>query len=102
MTSSGASTSWVNFLPLVAFALVAVLIMLAGRTKMLRCPECGNAFAAPTLDNKSSGSGRTLPYLGKVKCPKCGQSRGRRGYQTVRVKQPKFTGVLPQAGSPSP
>ena len=101
MASSGASQSWIDFLPLLAFALVAVMIMLAGRAKMLRCPECGNIFAAPALDNKSSGSGSTLPYLGKVKCPKCGQSRGRRGFKTVKVKQPTFNGVLPQPDSPS-
>ena len=101
MASSGSSSSWIDFFPLIVFVLVAVMIMLAGRTRMLKCPECGNVFAAPSLDTRRSGSGWTLPYLGKVKCPKCGQSRGRREYQTVKVKQ-KFTGTLPQPGSPSP
>lgn len=101
MASSGSSSSWIDFFPLILIVFAAVMIMLAGRKKMLECPECGNVFAAPALDNKRSGSGRTLPYLGQLKCPKCGRSRGRRDYKTVKVKQPKFTGVLPKAGSPS-
>ncbi|HYW85027.1 MAG TPA: hypothetical protein VFB30_17330 [Spirochaetia bacterium] len=61
----------------VAIAAVA----LAGRGKMLKCPDCGTVFAAPAIDVKRSGMGWTLPYMGKVKCPKCGESRSRRDYQ---------------------
>ncbi|MGH9918802.1 MAG: hypothetical protein ACRD6W_08050 [Nitrososphaerales archaeon] len=102
MASTGNSTSWIDFFPLVLIFFSAAIIMLAGRTKMLKCPECGSVFAAPAFDNRRSGSGWTLPYLGKLRCPKCGQSRGRRDYQTVKVKRPKFTGTLPQADSASP
>ncbi|MDA4114929.1 MAG: hypothetical protein OK442_00065 [Thaumarchaeota archaeon] len=102
MASSGTSTSWIDFFPLILIVLAGIMIMLAGRKKMLKCPECGNVFAAPAFDSKRSGSGWTLPYLGQLKCSKCGQSRGRRDYKTLKVKQTKFTGVLPQAGSPSP
>jgi uncharacterized C2H2 Zn-finger protein len=100
MASPETSTSWIDFLPLLLIVFAAAVIMLAGRKKMLRCPECGNVFAAPAFDNRRSGLGWTLPYLGQLKCPKCGQSRGRRDYKTVKVKQPNFTGVLPPAGSP--
>jgi uncharacterized C2H2 Zn-finger protein len=102
VSSSGTSTSWIDFFPLILIVFAAVMIMLAGRKKMLKCPECGNVFAAPAFDNKRSGLGSTLPYLGQLKCPKCGQGRGRRDYKTVKVKQPNFTGVLPQADSSSP
>lgn len=58
-----------------------VLVVLAGRGKRLKCPDCGTVFSPPAMDNKRSGLGWTIPYAGTVKCPKCGQSRSRRDYQ---------------------
>ena len=100
--SSTYSMSWVDFLPLALIAFSAVVILLAGRTKKLKCPDCGTVFNAPTFDNKRSGLGWTLPYLGSVKCPKCGQKRSRMDYQKVKYKEPKFTGTILREGSASP
>ena len=100
--SSTYSTSWIDFLPLVLIVFSAVVIWLAGRTRKLKCPDCGTVFNAPALDNKRSGMGWTLPYLGSVKCPKCGQQRSRRDYQKVKYKEPNFTGTILPEGSASP
>jgi uncharacterized C2H2 Zn-finger protein len=78
MSSQG--QSWIDFLPLVLIVFAAVVVMLAGRGKMLKCPDCGNVFAPPYMDLKRSGVGWTLPRMGVVKCPKCGQARARRDY----------------------
>lgn len=59
---------------------VAVLLSLSVRGKKLKCPECGTVFSAPLVDQKISGLGWTFPYTGRVKCPKCGESRSRRDY----------------------
>jgi len=67
--------------PLGIVVVAVVLVGLAGRGKMLKCPDCGTVFAAPSVDAKRSGMGWTLPYMGSVKCPKCGESRSRRDYQ---------------------
>jgi uncharacterized C2H2 Zn-finger protein len=72
---------WLQFFPLILIFVAAVIVAFAGRGKMLKCPECGNVFVPPYMDMKRSGIGWTLPYLGKVKCPKCGQSRSRRDYK---------------------
>jgi uncharacterized C2H2 Zn-finger protein len=75
---------------------VAILIifvaasLLAGR-QMLKCPECGNVFRSPRVETKRSGLGWTLPYMGKIKCPKCGESRGRRDYQKAPRTSPTAT-----------
>jgi len=74
-------SSWIDFLPLGLIVFSAVVVMLAGRTKMLKCPDCGTVFPAPAMDVKRSGVGWTLPRFGYVKCPKCGESRSRRDYQ---------------------
>ena len=66
--------------PIAIIAIVFVVSMLAVRGKTLKCPDCGTIFKAPMVDNKRSGLGWTFPYTGLVKCPKCGQSRGRRDY----------------------
>jgi predicted Zn finger-like uncharacterized protein len=66
---------------LAIIAVIAFVVLgLAVRGKMLKCPECGTVFKAPMVDNKRSGLGFTFPYVGVVKCPKCGQSRSRRDY----------------------
>lgn len=62
-------------------AILAAALGLASRGKKLVCPECGTVFAAPAMDQKYSGLGWTLPYTGRVKCPKCGELRSRRDYQ---------------------
>jgi hypothetical protein len=69
--------------PLIIVIVAIVAVALAGRGKMLKCPDCGTVFAAPAMDNKRSGMGWTLPHMGKVKCPKCGEARPRRDYQKV-------------------
>jgi uncharacterized C2H2 Zn-finger protein len=66
--------------PIAIIAIVFVVSMLAVRGKQLKCPECGTVFKGPMADNKRSGLGWTFPYLGTIKCPKCGQSRSRRDY----------------------
>jgi predicted RNA-binding Zn-ribbon protein involved in translation (DUF1610 family) len=100
--SSPPPTSWIDFFPLVLIVFSAVVILLAGRTRKLKCPACGTVFNAPAMDNKRSGLGWTLPYLGVVKCPQCGQKRSRRDYQKVKYKEPKFTGTLVPEGSTPP
>jgi predicted Zn finger-like uncharacterized protein len=67
-------------IPIAIIVIVGVGFTLAVRGKQLKCPECGTIFKAPIVDNKVSGLGWTFPYTGRVKCPKCGQSRSRRDY----------------------
>lgn len=101
-SSTTYTVSWVDFLPLGLIVFSAVVIFLAGRTRWLKCPSCGNVFKAPSVDNRRPATGWTLPYMGTVKCPKCGESRPRRDYQTVKVKEPMFTGTIRQEDSASP
>jgi len=73
-----------NLITLVTLAIILIAlaaVALAGRGKKLKCPDCGTVFAPPAMDLKRSGMGWTLPYMGTVKCPKCGESRSRRDYQ---------------------
>jgi predicted RNA-binding Zn-ribbon protein involved in translation (DUF1610 family) len=73
-----------GLIALVTLAIILVAIgavTLAGRGRRLKCPDCGTVFAAPSVDLKRSGLGWTPPYMGVVKCPKCGESRSRRDYQ---------------------
>ncbi|MGH9918801.1 MAG: hypothetical protein ACRD6W_08045 [Nitrososphaerales archaeon] len=70
-----------TILTLVTIAIIAFAVtILSVRGRVLKCPECGTVFKAPLVDNKRSGLGYTFAYTGVVKCPKCGQSRGRRDY----------------------
>jgi hypothetical protein len=80
MLMSSQGQSWIDFLPLVLIVFAAVVVMLAGRGKMLICPNCGNVFPPPYMDLKRHGIGWTFPRLGVVKCPKCGQTRPRKDY----------------------
>jgi len=73
-----------TFTAVVSLGVVVVAIAavaLAGRGKKLKCPDCGTVFAAPAMDTKRSGMGWTIPFMGYVKCPECGESRSRRDYQ---------------------
>ncbi len=71
----------IALVPIVILVVAVVLLSIAGRRRQLKCPDCGTVFAAPAMDVKRSGLGWTLPFMGNVKCPKCGQSRSRRDYQ---------------------
>jgi len=72
-----------------AVVLIAILVVLylvlplLARGKWLKCPQCGEVFKAPMVDQRRTGIGVNPPYLGRVKCPKCGQMRSRRDYQSV-------------------
>ena len=67
----------------VALVLVFLIPVLVSRGKWLKCPDCGEAFKAPLVDQRYTGIGVSPPGLGRVKCPKCGQLRSRRDYQKV-------------------
>ena len=69
----------IGLVPLAIVVVDVLAVALAG--KSLKCPNCGTSFGAPAMDAKRSGIGWTFPYLGKVKCPKCGETRSRRSYQ---------------------
>jgi predicted RNA-binding Zn-ribbon protein involved in translation (DUF1610 family) len=73
--------AFIGIVTIVIIFAAIVLMALAGRGRKLKCPDCGTVFSAPGMDNKRSGMGWTLPYMGGVKCPKCGESRSRRDYQ---------------------
>jgi uncharacterized C2H2 Zn-finger protein len=67
--------------PTVVIVVIVGILVLMTRGRMLKCPDCGSVFTAPAMDRKRSGMGFTLPFMGSVKCPKCGESRPRRDYQ---------------------
>ncbi len=77
--------------PIVIVVVAVVFVALAGRGKSLKCPDCGTVFSAPAMDTKRSGTGWTLPYMGNVKCPKCGEARSRRDYQKAPPASPTST-----------
>jgi uncharacterized C2H2 Zn-finger protein len=81
-----------DFLPglIVGGVIVILFVALAllTRGKELKCPDCGTVFKAPAMDEKRSGLGWTIPYLGYVKCPKCGERRSRSDYQKVASPAP--------------
>ena len=72
-------------LPVVAliFAVAVVAVFNRRSGKSLKCPDCGEVFKAPAMDEKLSGLGWTFPYMGRVACPKCGARRSRGDYETV-------------------
>jgi uncharacterized C2H2 Zn-finger protein len=75
------SLSLIGLVSLVIVIVALLAVALAGRGRRLKCPDCGTVFAAPAMDTKRTGMGWTFPYMGRVKCPKCGESRSRRDYQ---------------------
>jgi len=85
--------------PLIYAAVVILVVLLAvflvpillTRGQWLRCPDCGETFKAPAMDQRYTGIGLSPPGLGRVKCPKCGQMRSRRDYQ--KVPQPAASGA---------
>ena len=72
----------------IAIAVVLVLVFLVpvllNRGKWLKCPDCGEVFKAPAMDQRYTGIGLSPPGLGRVKCPKCGELRSRRDYQKAQ------------------
>jgi len=77
---------------IVTFSVLGIIIGVAAllnRGKQLRCPDCENTFNAPILEQKTLGFGWTLPYMGTIRCPKCGKNRSRRDY--TKVHQTKET-----------
>jgi len=64
-----------SVLPLVVLVVVVVVVALLSRGKQLKCPDCEHVFYAPVMEEKLSGLGWTFPYMGSVKCPKCGNKR---------------------------
>ena len=70
-------------LTFVIFVAIIGVVALLGRGKQLKCPDCNHVFNAPVMEVKSSGLGWALPYMGRVKCPKCGNQRSRRDYSKV-------------------
>jgi uncharacterized C2H2 Zn-finger protein len=68
---------------LVVLVIISIVGVLLSRGKKLKCPDCENTFTAPILDEKLMGLGYTIPYLGLVRCPKCGNKRSRRDYNKV-------------------
>jgi uncharacterized C2H2 Zn-finger protein len=67
--------------------LVAVIIVcvILSSGKQLKCPDCEHIFNAPLMEEKRMGFGLTFPYLGTIRCPKCGNARLRSDY--IKVEQ---------------
>lgn len=75
---------WYYFLiSLAVIVVIAFALSLRGRGAWLKCPECGEIFRAPTMDEKNIGIGWTFSGTGVVRCPKCGTKRPRRDYEKV-------------------
>jgi hypothetical protein len=78
--------------PLIVIIVIVVVIAAAAllnRGKRLKCPQCGQVFKSPLMDQKMFGAGWTLPYLGSVKCPHCGSERSRQEYEKVNAAEAK-------------
>jgi hypothetical protein len=71
-------------IPLVVIAILILVPALLVRGKRLKCPDCDEEFSAPLMDTRYAGIGWSPPYMGRVKCPKCGQMRSRRDYISVK------------------
>ena len=67
----------------VALAAIFVVPALYARGQTLKCPNCGEVFKAPLMDQRTYGIGWSPPYMGRVACPKCKEARSRRDYQKV-------------------
>gem|GEM_PF-850695 len=82
-------------IPIVVLLIIVIPIVvgvLLSRGKQLKCPDCGCVFNTPIMDKKTMGFGLTFPYLGIVKCPKCGIKRSRCDYDKIEkiVKKHNF------------
>jgi predicted RNA-binding Zn-ribbon protein involved in translation (DUF1610 family) len=69
-----------------AIIIISVALTLQNRGTKLRCPECSEVFNTPMMDQKISGLGWTLPYIGQVACPKCGAKRSRKSYEKIKIE----------------
>ncbi len=45
------------------------------------CPDCGNIFKKPAMDQKRFGFGLTIPGMGLVQCPSCGARKPRKAFR---------------------
>lgn len=52
--------------------------------KFIVCPNCGKIFKSPAMDLKYIGLGWTVPGLGVVKCPNCGERKARKHYSVAQ------------------
>ncbi|MDR2707621.1 MAG: hypothetical protein LBB87_02585 [Nitrososphaerota archaeon] len=74
------------------FAIIATLIaigVILSHGKQLKCPDCERIFNAPIMEEKYTGFGWTLPYMGNITCPKCGNKRSRRDFNKVEKQTEK-------------
>lgn len=82
-------------IPYIITALVLIIVIvfsigaLLSRGKQLKCPDCEYIFNAPNLEEKWTGLGWTLPYMGVIRCPECGKKRSRRDYNKVETELEK-------------
>lgn len=64
-------------------------------TKYLECSKCGHIFKAPKMDEKYT-IGYTIPGLGLVKCPGCGERTRRKNYKALQeIPEGKSVGQPP-------
>ena len=79
----------VGILVLAVIVIIPVIGLLLSRGKQLKCPDCEYIFNAPIMEEKWSGLGWTFPYMGVIKCHKCGNKRSRRDYSKVEAESEK-------------
>ncbi len=85
--------AWANLLTIVSVVIVIVIVVvivvlvLRNRGKQLKCPDCGQVFKAPAMDEKVMGFGSAIPGMGNVTCPNCGAKRRRKDYETVQQQK---------------
>ena len=77
----------INLIILAAIVAIFVVPIVFARGQTLKCPNCGEVFKGPLMEERRLGIGWSPPYLGRVVCPACKESRSRRDYQKVRASE---------------